>query len=81
MVANRPRSAAPRRALRVVESRLDELQEMALQGREAGVARARRLVHVEALVDLDLQAVASAAGPEYARTSSTPLYGSLTFTS
>jgi hypothetical protein len=52
-----------------------------LSSANAAVPLARLLVHVESAVRFDLQAVALRFGSENARTSSTPLYGSLIFTS
>ena len=51
---------APQRVRRVVEQRVDERCQMLLHAVEAGALRARRLVHVEPLVDLELQAHAAA---------------------
>ena len=45
--------------MQFLSQRFDELRQLALQHGEAGGLAQRRAVHVQALVDLDLQAVAS----------------------
>ena len=66
---------------RVFRDHRDEAVEPRAQLGEPGALLARALIHVEAAVHLDLRLWRFAAGSEYARTSSTPLYGSFTFTS